>query len=95
MPSANGTRAASTSFAAEEETTPSVPATPTPPQAAEPVDSADQLEFTVIGDAANRAARIEGQCKLLGEPELLAAAYAASLERASEVGASSVAPSPL
>lgn len=34
-----------------------------------------RLEFTVIGKAANEAARLEGMCKLLGEQILLSSAF--------------------
>lgn len=34
------------------------------------IGTANRLEFTVVGDAANRAARIESMCKLLNEPVL-------------------------
>jgi adenylate cyclase len=34
-----------------------------------------RLEFTVIGKAANEAARLEGMCKELGEPILISPAF--------------------
>ena len=34
-----------------------------------------RLEFTVIGKAANEAARLEGMCKELGEPILISSAF--------------------
>jgi adenylate cyclase len=38
-----------------------------------------RLEFSVIGAAANEAARIEGQCRELGEPLLVSSQFAAML----------------
>ena len=40
------------------------------------IGSAEWLEFTVIGEAANRAARIESMCKLLQRDILLSAEFA-------------------
>ncbi len=40
------------------------------------IGTAERLEFTVIGEAANRAARIESLCKELGEPVLASAEIA-------------------
>ena len=40
------------------------------------IGTKDRLEFTVIGEAANRAARIESMCKELQEPILLSAEMA-------------------
>ncbi len=40
------------------------------------IGTATRLEFTVIGSAANEAARIEALCKQLGEPVLLSAEFA-------------------
>jgi adenylate cyclase len=37
----------------------------------------NRLEFTVIGEAANLAARIESMCKSLGESVLVSAEFAA------------------
>jgi class 3 adenylate cyclase/uncharacterized protein (DUF427 family) len=36
----------------------------------------ERLEFTVIGSAANEAARIEGMCKTLGHPVVISASFA-------------------
>jgi adenylate cyclase len=39
------------------------------------IGTAKRLEFTVIGAAANEAARLEGMCKTLNRPILLSAAF--------------------
>ena len=42
------------------------------------IGTPDRLEFTVIGAAANEAARIEGLCKELDTPVLISASFAAA-----------------
>jgi len=42
------------------------------------IGTASRLEFTVIGEAANYAARVEAQCKDLGEPIVVSDAFARS-----------------
>lgn len=42
------------------------------------IGTAERLEFTVIGAAANEAARIEGLCKTLDRPVLISGAFAKS-----------------
>jgi adenylate cyclase len=41
----------------------------------------ERLEFTVIGTAANQAARIESMTKEVGKPVLISAAFAAAYGR--------------
>ena len=41
------------------------------------IGTGNRLEFTVIGEAANLAARVESMCKELGDPVLLTADFAA------------------
>ena len=40
------------------------------------IGTGERLEFTVIGDAANYAARLESFCKTLGRPILASAEFA-------------------
>ena len=40
------------------------------------IGTRDRLEFTVVGDSANYAARLESLCKTLGEPTLASAEFA-------------------
>lgn len=42
------------------------------------IGTGERLEFTVIGAAANEAARIEGMCKVLDKPVLLSQTFAAA-----------------
>ena len=42
------------------------------------IGTPERLEFTVIGAAANEAARIEGLCKTLDEPVLISEEFARS-----------------
>ena len=42
------------------------------------IGTPSRLEFTVIGEAANYAARVEAQCKDLGEPIVVSAEFARS-----------------
>ena len=46
------------------------------------IGTASRLEFTVIGKAANEAARIEAQCKELGETILVSDTFAGHLDHA-------------
>jgi adenylate cyclase len=43
------------------------------------VGSATRLDFTVVGPAANEAARLEGMCKVLGRPVVISAELARAL----------------
>jgi class 3 adenylate cyclase len=45
------------------------------------IGTRERIEFTVIGKAPNEAARIEAQCKELGETILVSDAYATRLRR--------------
>ena len=40
------------------------------------IGTPERLEFTVVGDAANYAARLESLCKSLGRPVLASAEFA-------------------
>ncbi|MCP4432649.1 MAG: adenylate/guanylate cyclase domain-containing protein, partial [Gammaproteobacteria bacterium] len=44
------------------------------------IGTGNRLEFTVIGEAANRAARIESLCKVLEEPVLVSAEFVRCFE---------------
>ena len=45
------------------------------------IGTPDRIEFTVIGEAANEAARIEAQCRELNETILVSDAFAEYLDR--------------
>ena len=45
------------------------------------IGTADRIEFTVIGKAANEAARIEAQCRELNETILVSSTFAGHLDR--------------
>jgi adenylate cyclase len=45
------------------------------------IGTADRIEFTVIGKAANEAARIEAQCKELKETILVSDTFAENLDQ--------------
>ena len=51
------------------------------------IGTQDRLEFTVIGEAANRAARIEGMCKVVGESILFSSEFARNVaDQAATIG---------
>ena len=45
------------------------------------IGTPDRIEFTVIGEAANEAARIEAQCKELNETILVSDTFAQYIDR--------------
>jgi adenylate cyclase len=45
------------------------------------IGTPDRIEFTVIGEAANEAARIEAQCRELNETILVSDSFAEYLDR--------------